>query len=284
MIAASRPPLCCPLEDAARNQSVGQSLKDKEVMIGGEQINMYLQKPIKFVFVLLLLTSCTPITTTGQPSPATEIVLPAATKTSDLQLSTQTVGDLRTIIYASNPESPQYDPKSSAYAEFPDAVHQLSMSPNAVDAAGDLAIAITFPRQDAYLAAQTLIALGPDITSTTIVDLHWILHNQKPEARIYSAILLSTTGDSASCAVGDIGPLLWDPDSTVRTAAAFALEKITKQDLIANQYEIVVTASFLANSIPADIPEGSIVGVARQWWNDQGSKINWHPSYGLCDP
>ena len=110
------------------------------------------------------------------------------------------------------------------------------------------------------------------------------LHNQKPEALIYSTILLSTTGNRASCAVGNIGPLLWNSDSTVRSAAAFALEKITGQDLVASQYEVVITPSFLSNSISADVPEGKIVGVARQWWNEQGSKINWHPSYGFCDP
>lgn len=240
--------------------------------------------PSKLVFVILLLSACTPIAVTVQPAQPTSIPTPAATKVSTPQLSAQTVDDLRTIIYASNPENPQYDPKSPAYAKFPEAVRQLSMRSNAVDAAGDLAQAIGFPRQDSYLAAQTLIALGPDITGTTIVDLRWILHNQKPEARIYSSILLSTTGDRASCAVGDIGPLLWDSDPTVRSAAAFALEKITKQDLVASRYEIIVTPSFLANSIPADTPMGTVSGTAKKWWIEQGSKVNWHPVYGACDP
>jgi len=152
-----------------------------------------------------------------------------------------------------------------------------------------VSFAITYPRQDSYLAAQALISLGPDITSTTIVTLFGNLgssnlHNLKPDAVIYSIVLLSSTGNSASCAVGNIGPLLWNSDSKVRFAAAFALERITEQDLIASQYEIEITPSFMANSISADQPEGNITGAARQWWNEEGSKRNWHSSYGLCDP
>ena len=226
---------------------------------------------------------------TSSPS-ATGIVFPAPTKISLTQPSARTIDDLRAIIYASNPELPQYDPRSAAYAEFPEAVRQLStLGAPAVDAAGDLAIAITFPRQDSYLAAQTLLALGPDITSTAIVDLFENLdpgkiHNQKPAALVYSAILLSSTGDRASCAVGNIGPLLWNSDPTVRTAAALALEKILRRDLVASRYEIAITPAFLADSIPADTPEGNIVGAAREWWSRQGSKIKWHASYGFCDP
>ena len=251
---------------------------------------MKIQTLVKFVFALLLFTACTPISATAQSPSATGIILPAATKTSITQPSARTIDDLRAIIYASNPESPQYDPKSTTYAEFPEAVKQLSMmGSNAVDAAGDLAIAITFPRQDSYLAAQALIALGTDIIATTIVTLFGNLdssnlHNQKPESLIYSIILLSSTSNRASCAVGNIGPLLWNSDSIVRSAAAFALERITEQDLVASQYEIKITPSFLANSVSADTPEGNIVGTARQWWSEQGSKVNWHSSYGFCDP
>jgi hypothetical protein len=41
---------------------------------------------------------------------------------------TMTIENLRAIIYASNPESPQYEPKSTAYAEFPEAVQPLISS------------------------------------------------------------------------------------------------------------------------------------------------------------
>jgi len=243
------------------------------------------------LLVVFILVSCAPAakvvpTETAIPTLALPPILPTSTITP---IPTLTIDDIRAIIYTSNPESPQYDPKSTAYAEFPEAVKQLSTMSNAIDAAGDLAGAINFPRQDSYLAAQALITLGTDITSTTIVTLFSNLDsryhpNQKPEALIYSIILLSSTGSRASCAVGNIGPLLWHSDSKVRSAAAFALEKITEQDLIASQYEIEITPSFMANSISADEPEGSITGIARQWWNEQGSKVKWHSSYGFCDP
>jgi hypothetical protein len=249
----------------------------------------------KTIVVILLvaftLASCAPVakvvpTETAIPTSTLSPVLPTPTIAPT---PTLTIDDIRAIIYASDPASPQYDLKSSAYAKFPDAVKQLSSMSNAVDAAGDLAGAINFPRQDSYLAAQALITLGTEITSTTIVTLFSNLDssyhpNQKPEALIYSLILLSSTGNSASCSVGNIGPLLWHSDSKVRSSAAFALEKITQQDLVASQYEIEITPFFLASSIFADEPEGSITGRARQWWNERGSKVKWHSSYGFCDP
>jgi hypothetical protein len=252
---------------------------------------MKIKNIVTVLLVTFILVSCAPVakvaptetaipTSTLPPVPPTPTIAPTPTLTID---------DIRAIIYASNPESPQYDPKSTIYAEFPEAVKQLSTMKNAIDAAGDLAIAITYPRQDSYLAAQTLISLGSDITSTTIVTLFGNLDsryypNQKPEALIYSIILLSSTGNRASCAVGNIGPLLWHSDSKVRSAAAFALEKIIEQDFVASQYEIEVTPSFIANSISPDEPEGSITEKARQWWKNQGSKVKWHSSYGFCDP
>ena len=48
--------------------------------------------------------------------------------------------------------------------------------------------------------------------------------------------------------------------------------------------EVLISPTFLADSLPADIPEGVIVEKARRWWNEAGSNINWHPSYGICDP
>lgn len=243
------------------------------------------------LLVVFILVSCAPAakivqTETTPPALTLPLVRPAPAITP---IPTLTIDDIRAIIDASNPESPQYDPKSIAYAEFPEAVKQLSKMSNAFDAAGDLAGAINFPRQDSDLAAQALIALGTDITSTTIVTLFSNLDssyhpNQKPEALVYSLILLSSTGNKASCAVGNIGPLLWHPDSRVRSAAAFALEKITEQGFVAKEYEIEITPSFMANSIPADEPEGRITEAARQWWNKQGSKVRWHSGYGLCDP
>jgi len=252
---------------------------------------MKIKNTVSILLVAFLLVSCAPaakvVPTEAAISTST---LPAVPPTQPITLTpTLTIDDIRAIIYASSPESPQYDPKSTVYAEFPEAIKQLSRMPNAVDAAGDLAIAITYPRQDVHLAAQALITLGTDITSTTIVTLFGNLDssyypNQKPEALIYSIILLSSTGNRAACAVGNIGPLLWNSDSRVRSAAAFALERITEQNLIASQYEIEIKPSFMANSIAEDEPGGSISGTARRWWNEQGSKVKWHSSYGFCDP
>ena len=253
---------------------------------------MKIKNIVTVLLTVFILVSCAPAakivpTKTAVPTLTLTSIPPTPTITPT---PTWTIDNLRAIIYASNPESPQYDPKSTVYAEFPEAVKQLSlMGSSAVEAAGDLAIAVTFPRQDSYLAAQALISLGPDITSTTIVTLFGNLNSsnlymQKPDALIYSAILLSTTGKNASCAVGNIGPLLWNSDSTVRSAAAIALERITEQDFVASQYEIKIIPSFMANLVPADEPEGSIVKTARQWWDEKGSKINWHPRYGMCDP
>jgi hypothetical protein len=251
---------------------------------------MKIKNNITVLFVALTLVSCAPVVKVvpTETAVSTLTLTPVSPTSTIAPTPTLTFDDLRAIIDASNPESPQYDPKSIAYSEFPEAVKQLStMGSNS--APGDLAFAITFPRQDSYLAAQALIALGPELTSTTIAILFSNLDssyypNQKPEALIYSTILLSTTGNEASCAVGNIGPLLWHSDSKVRSAAAFALERITNQNLVASQYEIEITPSFLAKSIFSDEPEGSITGTARQWWNEQGSKVKWHSSYGLCDP
>ena len=155
---------------------------------------------------------------------------------------------------------------------------------NGVDSAGNLAVAIRYPRSDSYLAAQALLKLGTDITANTIPLLNDNLRNEKSETRLYSLILLASVGARASCAVENIAPLLWDSDPSVRSATALALEKITEQGLIASDYEVLITPLFLANSLTADTPEGKVVEKARNWWNEQGSKVNWHLSYGICDP
>jgi hypothetical protein len=89
----------------------------------------------------------------------------------------------------------------------------MTMGPEGIDAADDLTMAITYPRQDSYLAAQAIIALGPEITSTYLPILIDNLKNQEPEVRVYSVILLGFTGERGSCAAGNIEPLLWDPDA-----------------------------------------------------------------------
>jgi len=241
-----------------------------------------MQKYAKFLLFFWLFASCTSNVATPQATTPTVSELATAVKVSNSP--TPSADALSEIIWASDPSLPQYDPKSYAFAEFPNIVKQISdMGDNAIDAADDLAIAIRFSRQDSYLAAQALLKLGPDITATT-ADLLIDNLDEKPEARIYSLLLLASVGKRISCAVGDIAPLLWDTDCFVRSAAALALEKITEQDLVESEYEVPIVPSFVANSLSADTPEGKVVEKARKWWNEQGSHVNWHPSYGICDP
>lgn len=198
--------------------------------------------------------------------------------------SPQNVEVLITILYASDPELPHYDPQSTSFARFAGALQQLSaMVPDAVDAASHIAHAISFPRDDAYLAAQTLISLGPKITATTLGILIDNLKVDRPASRLYSVMVLSTVGEQALCAVGDIGPLLWDADSSVRSMSAFALERITGSDLLADDVELNID-NLSKTPIIKDTPEGKIIDEARRWWTEEGSKINWHPTYGMCDP
>jgi hypothetical protein len=96
-------------------------------------------------------------------------------------------------------------------------------------------------------------------------------------------LALGTVGMQGSCAVGKIAPRLWDTDAYVRSAASQALSNITGKNLLQAGYEFT-PQPFSASPVPADTPEGSISGAARKWWNEQGSKVNWHPSYDLCDP
>ena len=172
-----------------------------------------------------------------------------------------------------------------AYSRFPEIVEQLgNMGTDGIDAASDLAAAIRFPRQDSYLAGQALLKMGADVTATTIPVLIDNLHSQKSDTRIYSLTLLGSVGKISSCAVGEIASLLWDSDPYVRSAAALALENITEQDFIVREYEIEITSSFTSDMIFPDTPEGNVVDKARNWWNEQGSKVNWHSTYGACDP
>jgi len=194
------------------------------------------------------------------------------------------VDGLIQIIEASDPASPKFDPASVAYTEFPDTLKQLAaLNSSSNNAASMLAYAMDFPRQDSFLAAQALISLGPDWVATDLPALIGYLHDQRPGIRMYSAIVLSITGKNGSCSLGNIGPLLWDSDPYVRTSAAIAVQGITGKELIADAYAITPD-DLSIKPVSADIPEENIVGAARAWWTEQGSKVNWHPGYDLCDP
>ncbi len=241
--------------------------------------------PLPPTATLSTITTKPPLRTESLQSTATVTVLPAtATITMIPTVKSDNVEDLIQILYASDPESPQYNPQSITYAQFPDALEKLSaMRSKANDAASHVAKAISFPRQEAVLAAKTLISYGPDITTLAIPVLMDNLHSQNPKSRLYSVIVLGSVKEKASCAVGDIGPLLWDTDPEVRFASAVALEKMAGKDLLPNNI-IDSPDPLSADALLADTPEGKFVQDARNWWSEEGSKINWHPTYGICDP
>lgn len=246
------------------------------------------------VVLILLLSACKPvetITTPGVPVP-TEVSTPTAIQpvTPPLPLPTstktvdETVDELINIIEVSDPATPRYDPGSAAYARFPEALKKLAMlNSSSNNAASMLAYAMGFPRQDSILAAQTLISLGPDWAATDLPTLIGYLQYQRPAVRMYSAIVLSTIGDKASCSLGELGPHLWDADPYVRTSAALAIQGITGMQLVAAAY-LITPDKLVPSPVEADTPDGKIVGTARVWWTESGSKVNWHPSYDLCDP
>jgi hypothetical protein len=151
------------------------------------------------------------------------------------------------------------------------------------NAASMIAYAMGFPRPDSILAAEALVSLGPEWAVTDLPTLIEYLKNPRAELRLYSLIVLSITGHNGSCSLGQVGPLLRDPDPYVRTAAALAIQGITGEKLVLSTF--VVTPDFLSPTpVAADAPEASITGMARSWWDAKGSKTPWHPSYDLCDP
>jgi hypothetical protein len=235
-----------------------------------------LSKKFPLIIILFcLFTACVQAGKLITPAPS-----PPLNQISLAQLSVDQLVDL---LEASDPASPLYAPFSSAYEEFPQVLHALAAanaSTNSV--ASMLAYAIRFPRPDSILAASAVISLGPDWAATTLPILIDNLKSHRPEIRAASNIVLSSIGDKASCSLGNIGPLLWDDDAQVRTSAALAIKGITGQDLVDEEY----TLNFDDTSfrIIPDDPEGSIVTQARNWWFNTGSKVNWHPSYDLCDP
>ncbi len=243
---------------------------------------MRMQQRSWLPLALLVLTACVPISTGSQSASPTGI--PLSTINAGPEPATRSLDELTRIIWASDPELAQYDPQSEDYARFPEAVRQLgAMGIEGVDGADDLAVAIRFPRPDSYLAAQSLLAMGPEITGTTIPILFDDLERPNPEVRIYAAILLASVGPRGSCAVGNIHTLLWASDPRVRSAGTIALEDLTGRDLVDTKYQIVIEPTFLANRITPDLPNGEVAGRAREWWLKEGSKINWHPRYGICD-
>ena len=209
---------------------------------------------------------------------------PAATEEPTQQSFPTDVGTLIELLYITDPSLPQYNPKSIAYMQFSDILTRLSeMGDEAIDAASTIAVAISFPRQDSYLAAKALLTLGPEITATTLPILIDNLQRKTNNSRLYSTLLISSVGESASCAAAEVAELLWDEDPQIRVAAAYALEEITGEDLLSLEIKLTADSQFPL-TIDKDLPEGHLSGGARDWWQNTGSTVNWHPAYGICDP
>lgn len=252
-------------------------------------------RPRRLLAFVILLAACTPGTGTMEPVPtllpagtqpaaATQTVPPALSSPTSTRTDDETVEDLVQILEVSDPASATYDPDSAAYAEFPDVLKQLAAhNASTNNAASMLGYALGFPRPDSTLAARALISLGPDWAATELPALIDRLQNPRPEVRMYALIVLGTTGEKGSCSLGNIGPLLWDVDPFVRASAALAVQGITGKALVPETYWID-PGNLPPDPVAADIPEGKITGTARTWWTDQGAKVNWHPSYDLCDP
>jgi hypothetical protein len=230
----------------------------------------------------------TPVPPTSVPPTS----LPSATATPTLHptatgftlVHAEPFDEVLATIEASDPKYSTYAPNSAAYAAFAQAVRQLAaLNGPENNGASMLAYALTFPRPDSYLAAQALISLGPDWTMTTAPILFDGLVDLRPRVRLYAVLALGTVGKQGSCAVRNIAPLLWASDADVRSAATLALANLTGKDLLPAGLAFTLQP-FSDNPVPADTPVGSLSGLARKWWNEQGANINWHPSYDLCDP
>jgi hypothetical protein len=239
-----------------------------------------------FTIVACSLVPKIPTPTMIEPTPTHTI--PPATRTpypTSTKSEHEYIDPLIKVLEVSDPASASYDPGSAAYVQFPEVLKELAaLNSTTNNAASMLGYAMGFPRPDSILAARSLISLGSDTAGTELPALIGYLTNPRSDIRMYSAIVLSITGKNGSCSLGNIGPLLWDPDPYVRTSAALAIQGITGKALVAEGYAITPEALDLNFPMAADTPEGKIVDNARIWWTETGSKVNWHPSYDLCDP
>jgi hypothetical protein len=260
------------------------------------QIPVSKRPRLRWLFAfMILLAACTPgagmikpvptlLPAGTQPAAATQSVPTALSSPTSTKTADETVEDLVQILEVSDPASPTYAPDSAAYIEFPQVVKQLAAhNASTNNAASMLGYALGFPRPDSILAARALLSLGPDWAATELPALIDRLQSPRPEVRMYALIVLGITGENGSCSLGNIGPRLWDADPFVRTSAALAVQGITGKALVPKIYWID-PGNLPPDPVAADTPEGKISASARTWWTDHGAKVNWHPSYDLCDP
>jgi hypothetical protein len=166
----------------------------------------------------------------------------------------------------------QDNSKDSPYS-FSDIVDELERrGPSASETAPVLAKAMAFNGTGSVTASRALIAMGPSAKSA-IPYLLQNLDNSRAEVRSYSVFVLGTIGEPSSCAIPELGPLLWDEDSVVRSTTAGALTEILRIELLED--ELYKLDPSMPGSVFVDEPDGKISGMARKWWLKTGQNMKW---------
>lgn len=148
---------------------------------------------------------------------------------------------------------------------------------SASDAAPALSVALTYPRRDSYLAGFALIAIGPN-AKLAIPILTSELTHERNTVRRYAALSLGAIGQEAECAIPQLASLLWHTDSETRSAAAISIDAITGVDLVDPESKLDPQTPGV---MPLDEPEGTVSGLAREWWLNDGQTMNW--PIGNCE-
>jgi HEAT repeat protein len=142
---------------------------------------------------------------------------------------------------------------------------------SAEEATPALAVALTYPRRDSYMAGFALIKIGPD-AKLAVPILASELNNERDTVRRYAALSLGAIGKPAICSVPELAKLLWHNNSETRAAAAIALDSITGINLVDPEDKLDPQTPGI---MPIDKPEGVITGISREWWLNTGKKMVW---------
>lgn len=200
------------------------------------------------------------------------VAIPAAQGCAPTQtpipISEKTNGELAQILETfENPSD--YNPPYS----FPEVINEIERrGPSASELAPILARAISFDRRDSVVASEALITMRSS-ANTAIPYLLKNLDSDREDVRRYSVFVLGILGEPASCAVSKISSLLWDTDPFVRSTSAAALTEITNNTLV--EFDDLRLDPSIPGSVNADDPEGSISGIARDWWLTTGKSQDW---------
>jgi HEAT repeat protein len=161
---------------------------------------------------------------------------------------------------------------SSIYPRY-QIVNEIKMrGSSAAAAAPALARSMAYNDRGSYQASEALVAIGPS-AYTAIPFLLINLDNPREEVRRHSIFVLGFLRESSSCAVPKIALMLWDSEPYVRSISASALTEITGENLV--EFEDYKLDPTLPGSANPDEPEGSITGIARNWWLDIGQNQEW---------